>query len=324
MRILNKLIVGVLASAAAWGACPDGAGVQYTITTAGLACLSIDGVDLTWNGGYVAYSAWSDTETGAEGPLNETGSSGSATAGDTGDGGRYYQINYDDVNSDADRDWTMRVEYRGEGTDTLQIDLVATSRATTDWVRPLPALLTMTYPDGDISASASINSFLPAGPPYGYSNNANHTAVYWMTPLIHGAGILLTTSIGTRTKLSFNATRTIDQTEYRDHVEPGEVGQWTLYLRFGASDADMDTLGAAAYTEWQDEFGVARTNWVDRGIIARIFVADATRTAANPRGYRAWNDDPAVWRTGLLSWIERDRIVGSGGLQAPGRGRVGY
>jgi hypothetical protein len=260
-------------------------GVSYTIGPEGPTSLTYNGTDYTWPIGFVTYEFWTapqqaeSTTQVASNRVNAVIGTNPASVTET------YQ-------TDPAHPWELRFEYRGAGTNTLQIDIYATNRSTSDVLRPIFTPLSWHFPQpistsgADIAYSWLLHNQLPIG----FQQSGTQSVAWWHTPSNSNIQAYTVHSLdGESYKVDFQTMLTNGPVTYREQVQPGQQSHWTLYFRFGDLFQTPLTLAPEAIANYQTAFPYI-VPLKDRRPIGRVMVTNPNTnrsncTAQNPRCY---------------------------------------
>jgi hypothetical protein len=298
-------------------------GIAYSVGPNGLTSLTYNGVDYTWPIGFVVYEFWT--------PRNGTETTAwvASQVVNTVVGTNPSSVTQN-YQTDPIHPWNLRFEYRGAGTNTLQIDIYATNRAQSDVLRPYFTPLSWHLPQPISSPPIGIDQayswLLPYQPPNGFQQFGTQSVAWWNTPSNSNIQSYTVHSSDRQSyKVEFQTMLTNGPVTYREQVQPGQQKHWTLYFRFGGSSQTTFTLPPEAYTSYAATFPFI-TPLKDRRPMGRVMISNpntnrANCTAQNPRcyGMNFTNvlGDPAGFLAAALAYANQTVSVLNGMTNRP-------
>lgn len=282
-------------------------GLQYSVSNKGLVSLSYDGTDYSYNPGYIVYEFWT--------PPNGVESVQSASTLITTNFSNNPTSVTNTYKKDSNREWDLKLDYSGAGTNTLKIDIYAKNKSSTDTLRinfspvslelkELPSV----YPGDAYSWRFNYPSL-----PLGFLVAGQKSIAWWLEPMQSNYSVF-SFFRGNQTAFHIDLASAVSDGiggSFKEKILPGEEKHWTFYLRFGDYSKTRYTIAPEVFESYRQAFPFI-LNWPDRRPIVRVFLTNPNTdriacTSTNPRCYLGNGNplgDPMGWKKSMLDWAD--------------------
>lgn len=279
---LSRLSIGLLCFGSSYAQ-----GVQYGVNASGLNVLTYNGTD--WYqllARYDIYERW--TISGVEG-AEQFSNCGSGVTGSNPT-----SITLTCGGAGHASSWTFKAEYRGAGTDTLQIDFYLTNNHATELLRPRWRPLEFKLPDTANSFSSSVKWIATDDAYAGFINRSTGANAWWFTPansnvqtnvVRQSAGPPETFYLANGLSVGTGQPPAIS---YTDKIAAsGGVYHWVLFFRWGATGGY--DLTPESFTNYASAFPSLTKPHADRRPVGRYFMSSfsSPERSYNPRNYNS-------------------------------------